>query len=446
MPSALGYIKENFKFIYSLVLIIFIPIIIVISTLIDIRTIQNRMDNELKDKAILAESVFASMAEGSTTDLTALQSKIDQVTAAEAEIKEITVLTPQNDGFTVIATSDPQSLNLTFKSALYTKVWVSDEASTTLVKAQNPNAERNWVIISPLKDRNLQKEGLVVFKTSLGSTDELTRKNINQTLIVLVVTIFLVLLLLINHFRFYEYAVSFKSLKEIDKMKDDFISIASHEMKTPMAAIKGYLSMIDEGVAGKVDKVAKLHLEKINANVGRLDALANELLDVSRLEQERVQFDMEPVDITEVVKHIFAELKVKADEKGLYLRAQDLASPHVQIFADAERLAQVLDNIIGNAIKYTEAGGVEVAYQIDNGKLFTMVRDTGIGISPADQKRLFEKFYRVQNRQTMDIPGTGLGLWIAREIIKRMNGNIDFSSKEGDGSVFTVSMPIIKEK
>ncbi|MGA2667197.1 MAG: HAMP domain-containing sensor histidine kinase [Patescibacteria group bacterium] len=447
MSGAIVYIKENFKFIYSLLLIIIIPAVIIASGLLDIKNTQKQMDNELENKATMAEEVFVSSISDNVLNNDFIQGRINQTIAASPDIKEITVLKPQSNGFMTAATSNTQSFSLTFTSQDYTKAWVSQENVATLTQDTSTNPpSRAWVIISPVKDGSLQEQALAVMKVSLQNSDVQTKKNVAFALITLVVTIFFVLLLLINHFRFYKYAVSFKSLSDIDKMKDDFISIASHEMKTPMAAIKGYLSMIAEGVAGKIDQRAKDHLDKVNANVRRLDILVNELLDVSRLEQQRVQFDMQPVDVTDVTRHIFSELEARADEKKIYLKTQELPTPHPLIFADSERLAQALDNIIGNAIKYTEKGGVEITYQIANGKLYTQIKDTGIGISETDQKRLFEKFYRIQNRKTIDISGTGLGLWISREMIKRMNGNIAVSSKEGLGSVFTVSFSIIREK
>ena len=442
----MNYLKENFKFIYSLVLIVFIPVAIIVSSFYSIQNTRKQMDEELKSKATMAEAVFAASVADITSEATLLQAKIDQVVTADQEIAEISVFKSQSDGFFCVASSNEQSLNLTFQTPSYTTAWVEDQASATLVRDSNDSNQRYWVIINPIKGHDLQKQALAVFKISLAGSDLATKKAVTQSLIILAVTIFFVLLLLINHFRFYEYAVSFKSLKEIDRMKDDFISIASHEMKTPMAAIKGYLSMIDEGIAGSVDKKAKDHLDKVNANVRRLDTLVDELLDVSRLEQQRVTFDMQPLDMTVVVKNIIGELKVKADEKKLYLKIQELPTPHQLVFADQERVAQVLDNLIGNAIKYTEKGGVEVTYQIEDGQLYTNIRDTGIGIADADQKRLFEKFYRVQNKHTMDIPGTGLGLWITREMVRRMNGDIAVISQEGVGSQFIVNFSTIKEK
>lgn len=448
MPSDKpSFFKENFQFIYSLILIVFIPVAIIANTLWEIQNTQKNMDAELQRKASLAEKVFAGAVADSLTNNAALQTKIDQITKTTTEFKEITVLKPQDDGFLVVASSDQKNIGLIYKSLQNTVSWVEEESIATL--GTDPKAtpqERYWTVITPLKDTLGNKQALVDIQVSLRDIDALTRKTLSHSLIILVITVFFVLLLLINHFRFFEYAILFKRLKEVDKMKDDFISIASHELKTPMAAIKGYLSMILEGVAGKIDTKARDHINKAFANVKRLDILVNELLDVSRLEQGRIQFDMQPLDISAVICQVIEELKVKVDEKKLKITYQELSEPRAKIFADSDRVAQILDNVIGNAIKYTFKGGIQIFHQVDENNLKTIIKDTGIGMSPEDRRRLFEQFYRIQNEKTMDIPGTGLGLWITKELVHRMNGEIYADSMENVGSQFTIVFPIIKEK
>ena len=442
-----SFLKENFQFIYSLVLIIFIPVAIVANTLWEIRNMQKNMDAELQRKATLAEEVFAGSVADSLGNHAAIQNKIDQIIKNSTEFKDITVLEPQADGFLVVASSNPKNLGLIYKSLQNTIAWVENKSIATLASdTEAAPPERFWVVITPLKDTAGQAKALVDMRVSLKDIDVLTRKTLSQSLIILSITVFFVLLLLINHFRFFEYAVLFRRLKEVDQMKDDFISIASHELKTPMAAIKGYLSMILEGVVGKIEPKTKEHIEKAFANVKRLDVLVNELLDVSRLEQGRTQFDMQPVDAATVISQVIDELRVKAEEKKLKITYQPLPEPRPKIFVDSDHLAQILDNLIGNAIKYTFKGGIQIFHQVDQENLKIIIKDTGIGMSPEDRQHLFEKFYRIKNEKTMDIPGTGLGLWITRELVRRMNGKIYVDSMENVGSQFTIVFPIIKEK
>lgn len=158
-----------------------------------------------------------------------------------------------------------------------------------------------------------------------------------------------------------------------------------------------------------------------------------------------MQFNMQPYDISEIIRASILTSEDQAKEKGLALTETKLPNMPL-VFIDPERLRQVTDNLIGNAIKYTQKGSITISYQMADGKLSTIIKDTGIGMSSHDQKGLFTQFYRIKNEKTVDIPGTGLGLWIAREIIRKMNGKIIIDSTENVGSTFTIQLPYMKDK
>lgn len=440
------FLKDNAQFIYSIILIVLIPVIIIANALWQIRKSNDNMDSILQNKAILVESLLGDSISETIKDQATLQSKITKVTTKNPEITKITVMTQNADDFTVIASTDRQNIGLKLTSSDYTSTWLQNKPITKLLEDTTKTPpSRFWQTTNALQNASNQKIALVDMTLSLQDTDTINRKNLNTSLIILGITIFLVLLLLINHFRFFEYTVLFKRLKEVDKMKDDFISIATHEMKTPMAAIKGYISMMFEGLTGEFDQKTKLHLEKIYVNIQRLDLLLTETLDVFRLEQGRMQFNMQPYDISEIIRASILTSEDQAKEKGLALTETKLPNMPL-VFIDPERLRQVTDNLIGNAIKYTQKGSITISYQMADGKLSTIIKDTGIGMSSHDQKGLFTQFYRIKNEKTVDIPGTGLGLWIAREIIRKMNGKIIIDSTENVGSTFTIQLPYMKDK
>ncbi|MFA6493333.1 MAG: HAMP domain-containing sensor histidine kinase [Patescibacteria group bacterium] len=436
--------KEGSQFIYSLILIFLIPILIIINTFWSVQKFQKNIETELQKKTVLAKTAFVGAISDSLDKNDILETKIQNIVEADNEFSEITILKPVDDGFQAIASSNNNNVGLTYKSLEYTSSWVEGKDITSFV-ARKGSEGRYWIIVSPIKDINSQKTALLNMRVSTADIDTMTQKTLGESLILLAITIFFVLLLLSNHFHIFEYALLIKRLREVDKMKDDFISMASHELKTPMAAIKGYMSMIFEGVAGSVDEKAKIHLEKILANIKRLDALVDALLDVSRLEQGRMRFDMQAVDVATPLQEVVSEIKIQADEKKIKLEYQPLPEPRPLIFADPERLAQVLENVIGNAIKYTVKGKVSIYHRVEEDHLKIIVQDTGVGMSKQDMKDLFTRFYRIKNEKTADIPGTGLGLWITKEIVLRMNGQIYAESREGIGSAFTIIFPIMRE-
>lgn len=442
--------KEKSQFVYSLILIFLIPVAMIANTFLNVGKTQKTLNSTFESGAKEIAAVFASGIDDNLDDVATINQKINKTLDENSAIKEIAVLKPIDEGFEVIASSNASDQGIVFSSLQYTTAWLENQTIATILSEKDPPADevrqsqRFWLVIAPFQNLAGEKAALVSLKYSLANADTLAQKNLLQTLIILGITIFFVLLLLFNHFQFFQYAILFRRLKEVDKMKDDFISMSSHELKTPMAAMKGYMGMIFEGVAGQVDEKAREHLDKVMANIRRLDGLVDALLDVSKLEQQRMQFDMQAIDLSQIISAIISEIKVQADEKKLTLEYQPISEPRPVVFVDPDRVAQVFENVIGNAIKYTFKGGVTISHQIEGGRLKTLIADTGVGMSSEDMKGLFSKFHRIRTEKTIDIPGTGLGLWISREIVLRMNGDIYATSKENLGSTFTIVFPIMK--
>lgn len=224
----------------------------------------------------------------------------------------------------------------------------------------------------------------------------------------------------------------------------EFVSVAAHELLTPVAAMRGYLSMIlDEGI-GSVDGVAHEHLERVRHAAEHLDALVRDLLTVARLESGKRAPEPSAVNVAALCQEILEQAAPLARQKGLRLLIErGSAAPNV--WADARQLREVLLNLVGNAIKYTPSGSVRIGLEADTGHARIRVRDTGVGIAPEDHSRLFEKFSRIQTDQTRDIPGTGLGLYVTRQLIERNGGSIVVESAPGEGSCFTVTLPLHPE-
>lgn len=232
---------------------------------------------------------------------------------------------------------------------------------------------------------------------------------------------------------------------EEDQLKSEFVSIASHELLTPTSAIEGYLSMIlDEGM-GKVDPQAKKYLDNVYASSKRLAGLVKDLLNVSRIEGGRIVVQSKNFDLKEMIKQVVAEMQPKANEKKLQFAAEGLDREVPQVWADPERVHQVLINLIGNAIKYTDKGSVRVRLDFSLSVVRVSVIDTGVGIPKDEIPHLFEKFYRASNADNSGAQGTGLGLYITKQIVELMGGMIQVDSEKGKGSVFSFSLPRAKE-
>src|SRR3989338_538684 len=225
-------------------------------------------------------------------------------------------------------------------------------------------------------------------------------------------------------------------LQELDRAKSEFISIASHQLRTPLTIIKGYISMLLDGSFGKVTDQKGEPLEKVFVINERLINLVEDLLNVSRIEQKRMQYDFEATDIVDLMASVIDELAPNAKAKGLTLdlsKAENIP----KIMLDADKMRQVIMNLVDNAIKYTNQGSVHVSLERQGKKIICRVQDTGIGLTAGGIAKLFEKFSRVGGSATQNTQGSGLGLFVAKKIVEAHQGRIWVESPgEGKGSTF----------
>lgn len=230
------------------------------------------------------------------------------------------------------------------------------------------------------------------------------------------------------------------NLRELDKLKDEFVSVASHELRTPMTAIRGLISMIFEGDYGPVSDNLKVPLSDISKSTQRLIILVNDILNVSRIETGKLKFALTYFDIGPIISEMGEQLMPIAIEKGLSLQVTKGSSSMVQ--ADKDKVREILNNLIGNALKFTEGGGVSVSWEADADEVKVFIEDTGVGISAEEQLKLFGKFKQITTQQVGKPSGSGLGLYISRELARKMGGELWIEeSKLRRGSTFAFSLP-----
>lgn len=244
-----------------------------------------------------------------------------------------------------------------------------------------------------------------------------------------------------------ENARLYHQAQAANQAKTEFMSVASHELKIPMTSIKGYAKLLTLGAAGDLTQQQNDFLNIISANVDRMDRLVADLLDVSRIEAGRLRLEMHQVDLHEVIETVIESVKAEVEARQLTLEVE--APPILPpIWGDQGRVIQILTNLVSNAYKYTPDGGqIHIAINGHTGStspdhLTVSVRDTGVGISPEDQKKLFTKFFRADDPRVRDVPGTGLGLSITKSLVEIHGGEIWFRSAPDRGTTFTFTLPI----
>ena len=231
-------------------------------------------------------------------------------------------------------------------------------------------------------------------------------------------------------------------LKQVDQLKSEFLSVASHQLRAPITAIKGYIANVLEDSYGVVPEYLKEPLGVVQESTRVMTSSIEDYLNVSRIEQGRMKYDFGPVNVTKLISVATEELKPLAEKKGLVLIFTE--SPDFEIQADFGKVKQVFTNLIDNAIKYTEAGSVTVSIEKDDAKQVArfMTVDTGIGIPAEEIDKLFEKFTRARDANKVNTTGTGLGLYVAKNLVEGHRGTIHIESDGiGKGSRFTVELP-----
>lgn len=238
--------------------------------------------------------------------------------------------------------------------------------------------------------------------------------------------------------------------KIIERSKDEFFSIASHELRTPLTAIRGNTSLIqqfyDDQLKGGDGDLGNM-VEDIHSSSVRLIEIVNDFLDASRLEQGKVKLKPQAMHIETIIESVIYEMSAVTQEKHLYIKTDTATLKHLpQVFADPDRVKQILYNLVGNALKFVDEGGVTVKTEVDGKKLRVSIIDTGRGISTENQQLLFHKFQQANTSiLTRDATrGTGLGLYISKLLAEEMGGNVSLDhSEEGKGSTFSFTLPLL---
>jgi signal transduction histidine kinase len=238
-----------------------------------------------------------------------------------------------------------------------------------------------------------------------------------------------------------ELEKSLAELKETDIKKDQFISIAAHELKTPLTSIHGFSQLLqNRKVANNFTKRNK-YLKIMDHETKRLGKLVGDILDLSRIDLGTIKVDVSSVNLNEMIENIRKEMNIQIEEKGLKSE-YDIEKDLPPIQTDNEKLTEILLNLINNSVKYTQEGKISVSVYKENNKIHFMVKDTGIGISKKNHEKVFDRFYQVDSSYTRKAGGTGLGLSLCREFVQLLGGKIWLKSELGKGTEFHFTLPV----
>lgn len=241
-----------------------------------------------------------------------------------------------------------------------------------------------------------------------------------------------------------------EKLKQLDKLKDEFVSLASHELRTPMTVIKSYIWMLLEGKTGELSEKQKSYLQRTYTSTDRLINMVNDMLNISRIESGRLTVEPKPLSMPTLIQEVVGEMQTRAGEQQLSLLFAPSQGEIPNVFADPDKIKQVLINLIGNSLKFTPKGGsIILICEQKDGYVVTHVKDTGKGIKAEDMDKLFRKFNMLgSNYLTKQSgQGTGLGLYLSKSLVELHKGRIWVSSEgEGKGTTFSFSIPVMSSE
>ena len=235
-----------------------------------------------------------------------------------------------------------------------------------------------------------------------------------------------------------------EKLKGLDKQKTEFVSMASHQLRSPLTAIKGYTSMLLEGSFGPIGEKACEAIDRVFQSSQKLVDIIEDFLNITRIELGRMKYEISDFDLDKLVEQVIGEQKPNIEKRGLVISSETDGQNHI-ISADTGKVSQVISNILDNATKYTEKGWIKVKVETIKNNIRLTVQDSGVGIDPTTRLNLFEKFIRADDAGKTNIIGTGLGLYVAKQIMEGLGGKIWAESEgKGKGSTFIVEFPKAK--
>jgi signal transduction histidine kinase len=450
--SGIDKIKNNPQLVYTILVAFVITGAFVVMSERFIGIANSAQERLINVRIGSLQDAFVSFAGDNLYNTDYLNQKIRDVINNNETIEDFKVvekrLVPQTGDtnavieYIVIASNNPSEIGKSNPEAEFLYSLAAVDPSNSLTIEFQKNGERFFNTARAIIDGSGSVGAVVMSTQTLSLADLAIEKSIANNTIILIFVLVFIMFLFLRHARIIDYTILYKKLKEVDQLKDDFVAMASHELRTPLTIIRGYVESIND--APDLSVKTKEYANKIDMSAKDLDSLVADILDVSRIEQGRMSFVMENIDPTDIVQGIVLSLQPQAEIKGLQISFDKSEIKNkAMIFADKDRLKQAMVNIVGNAIKYTIKGEIKVKEYIENNNLCFMVSDTGLGMSAEAREKLFEKFYRIKNKETEDIRGTGLGLWITAQIVKEMKGKISVESIKDVGSHFIISFPLV---
>jgi signal transduction histidine kinase len=433
--SPVKHPKQRTEFAYSVLVIVVTPALVLLSLVVGATQLKSAVAQQLQTKALATADVTAFSVRPNLGLDAVLKQQLSDIKQANADIAEISVLTSTENGDFVVSASTTPERNAA-KSGDNRYVEATKQNTETVFERTGANGQHEWVAVTPVL-----QEGLALAVVELSMSSQSAEQDLGKNLMVLSIVGGLAALvsvvLLLHHLQLVEYSNLFKKTDELENLRDEFLDVTAHELHTPTTRIEHAIEGLLSGQAGKVDDKAKQQLANIAAETRRLTRMSADIQAATRLDREQITYNHEQVDCRLIIEQQVETFMPLADDKKIVLSYHKPTEPEV-ISVDSKLFGVMIAHLLDNAVKYTERGTVTVAHDSNKDMVVVSIKDSGIGLSAAEQAQLFTRFFRAKNAKTAEISGTGLGLWIADRYAQAMGGELTAQSQEGVGSDFRV--------
>ncbi len=431
--NGFAYIKKHPQLLLTVILIAVIPAAFMLSGQQFLNAARLNQETLERERLGTLHDLFVAYMEAVEFDPARIANQIEIVIDQNPDITEFSVAKQDEGGVRIIASHVMQETNsYVIDTGLYQAANISP--GNSIIAPAVLDGTRYWQSI-----RVIQSEYGTYYlatETSLAHIDTLFAERIRSAYYWLFGILAVVLLLVLRHVRLIDYAYLYRETKRANEMKDIFTNMIAHELRAPLTAMRGYASLIRE--RKDVHESVRTSAERIEQSSERLILIVNDLLDVARIHSGKLSIKSERTNVRAVITQVVDAMRMVAKEKNILVNA--VVPGDVYIQGDEKRLYQAFTNLVSNAIKYTKAGSIEITLEEFTTRVEVRVKDTGAGISAGDQKQLFAPFFRVENSDTAGTVGTGLGMWITKQLIELMKGSIDVESIKGVGTHVVVTL------
>ncbi len=453
--NAFVFIQKNPAILLSLALLIIIPLALYFYAFRVVGQFKNIIADEIEANAATAKETLRILVErdfpaAGKANAPALQKAIDRIAAEEIRLKNIRVIVKDASGYRAIAAQVPEAIGQPIDvspsfngETLIALGWVNvNENVGSEIEIDGQKYRR--VVKIFIDDETGEVYALATADIAINRPLRMIAAAIYESYAVIAAIILLNLVFVFQHAKLFTYVDRTRRLQDENKAKDNFIRMATHELRSPVTVLNAYTESLKEELLPIADDNQRQYIDRMALSVKNLSDLMEDILEVSHLQQGRTDFAPEPIAPDQVVKEIVDGIRHKAEAKGLALMFDAANFNDRKISANPVCFKRIVTNLVENAVKYTPAGKVMVAViaQTAKKRCLILVQDTGFGISAEGQEHLFQQFYRVKTQANAGIPGTGLGLWMSREMARKMGGDILLESIEQMGSRFFVYFPL----